>query len=162
MILLFQIKRVCFCLKEFNFYKNQMMEVSFNNVNWIFAVLPKTGNVIEYTVKNNEEVMDLLLRESKAGKTNSSISLSHNDALSGNRKSITFPIVDVNTIKNFKYNKEREEKDKLFQTKVNELKSIFEKQNLDNLQALKFEISDDQKIELEDGEENTNPVRNSN
>ena len=37
-----------------------------------------------------------------------------------------------------------------------------EKQNLDNLQALKFEISEDQKIELEDDEENTDPVRNSN
>jgi hypothetical protein len=61
-----------------------------------------------------------------------------------------------------KYNKEREEKDKLFQSKVNELKSIFEKQNLDNLQALKFEISENQKIELEDGEENTDPVRNPN
>jgi len=69
----------------------------------------------------------------------------------------------INNLRNIiKYNKEREEKDKLFQTKVNELKSIFEKQNLDNLQALKFEISNDQKIELEDGEENTNPVRNSN
>ena len=69
----------------------------------------------------------------------------------------------INNLRNIiKYNKEREEKDKLFQTKVNELKSIFEKQNLDNLQALKFEISDNQKIELEDGEENTNPVRNSN
>jgi hypothetical protein len=68
-----------------------------------------------------------------------------------------------NNLRNIiKYNKEREEKDKLFQTKVNELKSIFEKQNLDNLQALKFEISEDQKIELEDDEENTDPVRNSN
>ena len=68
-----------------------------------------------------------------------------------------------NNLRNIiKYNKEREEKDKLFQTKVNELKSIFEKQNLDNLQALKFEISEDQKIELEDGEENTEPIRNSN
>jgi hypothetical protein len=68
-----------------------------------------------------------------------------------------------NNLRNIiKYNKEREEKDKLFQSKVNELKSIFEKQNLDNLQALKFEISENQKIELEDGEENTDPVRNSN
>jgi len=68
-----------------------------------------------------------------------------------------------NNLRNIiKYNKERKEKDKLFQTKVNELKSIFEKQNLDNLQALKFEISEDQKIELEDDEENTDPVRNSN
>ena len=61
-----------------------------------------------------------------------------------------------------KYNLEREEKDRLFQNKVDELKSIFEKQNLGNLQALKFEISEDQKIELEDDEENTDPVRNSN
>ena len=68
-----------------------------------------------------------------------------------------------NNLRNIiKYNKEREEKDKLFQSKVNELKSIFEKQNLDNLQALKFEISENQKIELEDGEENTDPVRNPN
>lgn len=68
-----------------------------------------------------------------------------------------------NNLRNIiRYNKEREEKDKLFQSKVNELKSIFEKQNLDNLQALKFEISENQKIELEDGEENTDPVRNSN
>jgi hypothetical protein len=68
-----------------------------------------------------------------------------------------------NNLRNIiKYNKEREEKDKLFQSKVNELKSIFEKQNLDNLQALKFEISENQKIELEDGEENTDPVRNTN
>jgi hypothetical protein len=92
---------------EFNFYKNQMMQVSFDNVNWIFAVLPKTGNIIKYSVKNNEEVMDLLLKESKVGKTSSSISLSDNDALSGDKKSITFPIIDIKTIENFKYNKQR-------------------------------------------------------
>jgi hypothetical protein len=55
------------------------------------------------------------------------------------------------------YNKEREEKDRLFQNKVNELKVIFEKQNLHNLQALKFEITED-KIELEDDEETTEPT----
>ena len=49
------------------------------------------------------------------------------------------------------YNKEREEKDRLFQNKVNELKTIFEKQNLHNLQALKFEIT-------EDNEETTEPT----
>ena len=32
------------------------------------------------------------------------------------------------------YNKEREEKEKLFENKVNELKKIFENQNLQNLQ----------------------------
>ena len=95
---------------EYDFYKNQMMQVSFNNVNWIFGVLPKTGNVIEYTVKNNEEVMDMLLRKANSGKVSSSISLSNNDALSGNRKTITFPIIDVNKINNFRYNKERGQK----------------------------------------------------
>jgi len=48
-----------------------------------------------------------------------------------------------------KYNKEREEKEKLLEDKVNELKNIFEKQNLNSLKRLKFEISE-QKLE-EDG-----------
>jgi hypothetical protein len=39
-----------------------------------------------------------------------------------------------------RYNLELEEKDKLFQNKVNELKSIFEKQNLNNLKDLSFEM----------------------
>jgi hypothetical protein len=47
---------------------------------------------------------------------------------------------------------DREEKDKLFQYKVDELKTIFEKQNLNNLKKLKFNIKTD-KIELEDNEE---------
>lgn len=51
-----------------------------------------------------------------------------------------------------KYNLEREEKDKLFQNKVDELKNIFEKQNLNNLKSLKFNIKNT-KIELEDNEE---------
>ena len=45
-------------------------------------------------------------------------------------------------IKNIiKYNKELEAKEKLFNDKVNELKSLFEKQNLQSLNELKFEIS---------------------
>jgi hypothetical protein len=56
------------------------------------------------------------------------------------------------------YNKEREEKERLFQSKVDELKTIFEKQNLNNLQALKFEITE-HKIELEDDEESSEPNR---
>jgi hypothetical protein len=64
----------------------------------------------------------------------------------------------INSIKNIiAYNKEREEKDKLFQNKVNELKTIFEKQNLNSLQALKFEITEN-KIELNDEEETTEPT----
>jgi hypothetical protein len=63
----------------------------------------------------------------------------------------------ITSIKNvIAYNKEREEKERLFQNKVNELKVIFEKQNLNSLQALKFEITDN-KIKLDDDEETTEP-----
>jgi len=55
-----------------------------------------------------------------------------------------------------KYNKEREEKDKLFESKVEELRKLFEKQNLERLKGLNFNITEPQmvkKIELEDNEE---------
>jgi hypothetical protein len=46
-------------------------------------------------------------------------------------------------IKNIiKYNLEREEKDRLFETKVNELKVLFEKQNLEKLKGLYFDINE--------------------
>ena len=51
-----------------------------------------------------------------------------------------------------KYNLEREEKDRLFQNKVDELKSIFEKQNLESLQNLKFDLKSKtlSKLKLDD------------
>jgi len=57
-----------------------------------------------------------------------------------------------------KYNKEREEKEKLFETKVDELKKLFEKQNLEKLKGLFFDISEptSKKVELEDDEEQIN------
>jgi hypothetical protein len=51
-----------------------------------------------------------------------------------------------------KHNLDREEKEKLFQTKVEELKGLFEKTNLNNLKQLKFDIKT-AKIQLEDDEE---------
>ena len=53
------------------------------------------------------------------------------------------------------YNLEREEKDRLFETKVEELKKLFEKQNLEKLKGLYFDINEQtsKKIELEDDEE---------
>jgi len=51
-----------------------------------------------------------------------------------------------------KYNLEREEKEKLFQIKVEELKTLFEKNSLKNLKSLTFEIKPN-KIELIDNEE---------
>ena len=58
-------------------------------------------------------------------------------------------------IKNIiKYNLEREEKDRLFESKVEELKQIFEKQNLDKLKSLQFDIIEKStKVQLEDNEE---------
>lgn len=61
-----------------------------------------------------------------------------------------------NIIKNISgiidYNLELEEKEKLFQNKVDELKTIFEKSNLNNLKGLSFEIkSEVKKIKLENG-----------
>ena len=46
------------------------------------------------------------------------------------------------------YNREREEKERLFNEKVEELKVVFEKQSLKNLQELKFDIKI-KKIKLE-------------
>jgi len=61
-----------------------------------------------------------------------------------------------NNIKNIiKYNLEREEKDRLFDAKVEELKKLFEKQNLEKLKGLYFDI-DEPKLKkpiLEDDEE---------
>jgi len=60
-------------------------------------------------------------------------------------------------IKNIiKFNKELEAKEKLFNDKVNELKSLFEKQNLQSLNELKFEISP-KKYTL-NGEEDENNI----
>ena len=57
------------------------------------------------------------------------------------------------------YNLELEEKERLFQNKVSELKSIFEKQNLTNLKDLSFEMKPKtKKLKLEDDEESVKRV----
>jgi hypothetical protein len=64
-----------------------------------------------------------------------------------------------NNIQNIiRYNLEREEKGRLFETKVNELKTLFEKQNLKNLKELQFEIKQN-KIKLDDTEDELEGVR---
>jgi len=42
------------------------------------------------------------------------------------------------------YNLEREQKEALLETKINELKGIFEKQSLDSLKSLKFDIKNNE------------------
>jgi hypothetical protein len=56
------------------------------------------------------------------------------------------------------YNLEREEKERLFQSKVDELKNVFEKQSLNNLKNLKFDIKSIQNLELEDNEDEIKPT----
>jgi hypothetical protein len=57
----------------------------------------------------------------------------------------------VNNIKNIiSYNKEIEMKESLLKQKIDELKKIFEKENLENLQGLKFDMIEEK---LDDGEE---------
>jgi hypothetical protein len=56
-----------------------------------------------------------------------------------------------------KYNHDREEKERLFQNKVEELKNIFEKQDLNSLKNLNFELKTG-KIELVDEEESVERV----
>jgi hypothetical protein len=56
-------------------------------------------------------------------------------------------LINLNGV--IKYNKEREEKERLFETKVTELKQIFDKQNLENLKNLSFELTE-KKLSLDD------------
>jgi hypothetical protein len=59
--------------------------------------------------------------------------------------------VQENIVGIIRFNVEREEKEKLFHTKIEELKVIFDKSTLKNLQSLKFELKN--KLELNHGEE---------
>ena len=56
----------------------------------------------------------------------------------------------MNITRIIQYNKEREEKERLLQDKVNELKNIFEKQDLSTLKSLQFNLNKTNKIELSD------------
>jgi hypothetical protein len=56
----------------------------------------------------------------------------------------------LNILRIIHYNKEREEKERLLQDKVNELKNIFEKQDLTTLKSLQFNLNKINKIELSD------------
>ena len=62
-----------------------------------------------------------------------------------------------NIVSIIEYNKELEEKERLFQNKVNELKQIFDKQGLDKLQSLKFELREFKLNGDDDDEEQRNP-----
>jgi len=60
-------------------------------------------------------------------------------------------LISANIQQIINYNLEREEKEKLLEVKINELKTLFEKTPLVNLKNLKFEIKQP-KIKLQDDE----------
>jgi hypothetical protein len=90
-----------------------------------------------------------------------------NDTQSKTHRSISFVSefsqegVDntIDSIKNvIRYNKEKEEKERLFESKVIELKSLFEKEALGDLKGLEFNINQP-KLNLEEDEpRETTPV----
>lgn len=53
-------------------------------------------------------------------------------------------LIQNNIIGIINYNLEREQKEMLLETKINELKGIFEKQSLDSLKSLKFDIKNNE------------------
>ena len=64
-----------------------------------------------------------------------------------NEESISETINNIETVIN--YNKEKEEKERLFKEKFNELKTLFEKGGLEDLKNLKFDVDDIPKLEPE-------------
>lgn len=65
----------------------------------------------------------------------------------------------TNLLNIIKYNKEKEEKERLFENKVKELKDIFDKQSLTELKDLKFNLLTNTNIFVED-EQNDNASTN--
>jgi ATP-dependent Lon protease len=57
-------------------------------------------------------------------------------------------LIQENILNIINYNLEREEKERLLESKINELKTIFDKESLDNLKNFKFDIN--KKIPLND------------
>lgn len=73
-------------------------------------------------------------------------------------KLILIDSIETSIDKIIKTNVEREEKEKLFKLKVQELKSIFETKNLENLKGLKFDIEELTNLLQNEPEENNTGI----
>lgn len=96
--------------------------------------------------KNNNKSIEVV----KAGVEDGNILLSFVCPINPDSVNAVEELID-NIVKT---NREREEKEKLFRTKVQELKSIFDKQKLEDLKSLKFDVDELDSIINSDGEEN--------
>jgi hypothetical protein len=63
-------------------------------------------------------------------------------------------LIQNNILGIVRYNLEREAKEKLFEDRVSELKNIFDKENLENLKKLKFELT--QNVLVDNGQRQGN------
>lgn len=83
-------------------------------------------------IKNPPEGVEILQNENQEGLIITSFVCQSNTQLIDKLENVIDTITKTNV--------EREEKEKLFKSKVQELKSIFEKEKLENLKALKFDV----------------------
>jgi hypothetical protein len=100
-------------------------------------VFPATWNVLKSQVDETKTVFN---KSDDKGKNISFVSEINEEAISET-------ISNIETVIN--YNKEKEEKERLFKEKVNELKNLFEKGGLEDLKNLKFDVDDIPKLESE-------------
>ena len=100
-------------------------------------IFPATWNVLKSQVDETKTVFN---KSDDKGKNISFVS-------EINEESISETISNIETVIN--YNKEKEEKERLFKEKVNELKNLFEKGGLEDLKNLKFDVDDIPKLESE-------------
>ena len=85
-------------------------------------------------LKKLPEGVEILQNTDKEGKVITSFVCENN---------LTFiDSIEVSIDKIIKTNVEREEKERLFKLKVQELKNIFETENLENLKGLKFDVEE--------------------
>lgn len=93
-------------------------------------IFPQTWMLL----KKSPENIEILQNTDKDGSVITSFVCVNNSSL--------IDVIESTIQKIVKTNIEREEKEKLFKNKVQELKQIFEKENLENLKALKFDLEE--------------------
>lgn len=98
-------------------------------------VFPTTWSLLKSHV---DETKTVFHKNDEKGKTVSFLAEINDESISETIKRIESVI---------NYNKEKEEKQRLFNEKVSELKNLFEKESLDELKSLKFDIDETPKLE---------------
>jgi len=97
-------------------------------------VFPATWSILKTQV---DETKTVFHKTDEKGKTVSFLS-------DLNEESVTETVGRIEKI--ITYNKEKEEKQRLFNLKVTELKNLFEKEGLDELKSLKFDLDETPKL----------------